>query len=177
MAEETSDEQSTEEAWNRPPLTGFLGTVARVGGSFFYVGHLPKFPGTWATAVAGVMYAAMLGLGAANHWSILGLAVGFSLLSLLLAPWAERAYGRKDPGNFVLDEFAGYFVTLLFLPSYSVAAGLAAFAAFRVFDIFKPPPAAQLERVGGGAGILLDDLAAGVYANLTVRLVLHILGL
>ncbi len=68
----------------------------------------------------------------------------------------------------VIDETAGLFVTLfgLSLTPWNVGAG---FVLFRLFDILKPPPAARAERIPGGTGIVLDDLIAGVYANLAVR--------
>ncbi len=122
------------------------------------------------------MYAAMVAAGAANHASVAGLALFFSALALIAGSGAERAFGRKDPPRFVLDEFAGYFLTVSFLGSYTYLAGFIGFLAFRLFDIIKPFPARRLEQLPRAWGILLDDLAAAVYANLTLRLALLIFG-
>ena len=94
-----------------------------------------------------------------------------------LGQWATEYYGRKDPGSCVLDEGAGICSTALFLRLYpdrrEYWALLAVFVAFRIFDILKPPPAKQLERLPYGWGILLDDLAAAVYANIACQLLLR----
>jgi phosphatidylglycerophosphatase A len=79
-----------------------------------------------------------------------------------------------DPSIIVIDEIVGVWVALWMLP-YSVTAIAVAFLAFRLFDIVKPPPARQLERLPAGWGIMLDDVAAGVYANLATRCVLLLL--
>jgi phosphatidylglycerophosphatase A len=101
----------------------------------------------------------------------------FSVLNVGMAPWAIKEFGNKDPGKFVLDEAAGICLTILFLPMRTGwGAGIAlaaAFVAFRIFDITKPPPARQLEGLPMGWGILMDDLAAGVYANLVCQVVLR----
>ena len=84
--------------------------------------------------------------------------------------------GRKDPGPVVLDEAAGICLTLLFQPfKHGAWVFVAGFLAFRLFDITKPPPARQLEKLPAGWGILLDDLAAAVYANLLCQLLLRII--
>jgi phosphatidylglycerophosphatase A len=96
-------------------------------------------------------------------------------LCVALGGWAQEFLGRKDPGPVVLDEAAGVCLTLLAQPMrhWQWAVALA-FVAFRVFDITKPPPARQLERLPRGWGILLDDLAAAVYANLVCQGVLRL---
>lgn len=123
-------------------------------------------PGTFGTLL-GV---ALAWLAASDLW-IAAAAAAVTLLGVPLAAYAERREGRKDPGSFVLDEVAGYLVAVLYLPPGWTVLGLA-FVAFRLFDIAKPWPVRSLERLSGGWGVMLDDLAAGVYANLLVRLVL-----
>jgi phosphatidylglycerophosphatase A len=76
---------------------------------------------------------------------------------------AERAPARKDPGAIVIDEVAGMALSVLLLPR-TAGVLLAAFVLFRVFDVVKPYPANALQRLRGGAGVMLDDLVAGVYA-------------
>ena len=84
------------------------------------------------------------------------------LLGRSLGAWAEEYAGRKDPGFFVLDEVVGYLLCVAWVTGPSPLALLVAFCAFRFFDILKPPPVSRLERVGGGDGIMLDDVAAGL---------------
>jgi phosphatidylglycerophosphatase A len=84
---------------------------------------------------------------------------------------AERALGVEDPGPVVIDEVVGMLVSLLFLPG-TWPVMVAAFIAFRVFDIVKPWPAGRLEDVPGGWGVMADDVMAGVYANLTIQILL-----
>jgi phosphatidylglycerophosphatase A len=83
-----------------------------------------------------------------------------------------RNSGMKDPQNVVIDEVAGQWITLLFVP-VAWQTVLAGFILFRGFDILKPPPVRQLERLPEGTGIVVDDVAAGVYALLMMQLLLH----
>jgi phosphatidylglycerophosphatase A len=104
-----------------------------------------------------------------------------------LTPVAERTkaifqpggHATPDPSIVVIDEIVGMLTALVFLPTTAAAYGCA-FILFRGFDIIKPPPARQLEPVPHGWGILLDDLVAGVYANILtqviIRLVFPLLG-
>jgi len=86
------------------------------------------------------------------------------LIGIPLCGAASRMLGRHDPGNIVWDEMVGYWLTVAFVP-VSWAWWLAAFVAFRLFDILKPWPIRQLERrLGGGLGIMVDDVVAAVYA-------------
>jgi phosphatidylglycerophosphatase A len=90
----------------------------------------------------------------------------------VVGAWAatrtEVSLGTTDPGPVVIDEVMGQCVTLVAAP-FSWPVALAGFVLFRAFDIVKPPPARQLERAHGGWGIMLDDLAAGVYAAAAVQ--------
>ena len=79
--------------------------------------------------------------------------------------------GRKDPGLVVVDEVAGQWITLVGMP-FTAPVVLAGFVLFRVMDIVKPWPARALERLPGGWGIMADDVAAGIYAQLLLRVLL-----
>jgi phosphatidylglycerophosphatase A len=81
---------------------------------------------------------------------------------------------HPDPSVVVVDEVVGMWASLLFLPA-EPAALIVAFVTFRIFDIVKPPPCAALERAGNGWGIMLDDLAAGAYANAVTWITLGII--
>jgi phosphatidylglycerophosphatase A len=143
--------------------------------TFFGLGRLPLFGGTWGTVGAAVVHGLIAWLiGTANAPWLMGVLAGAATVaSVLLCPWAERFYARKDPKVFVMDEVAGYFLTVAFFPSHSQwAVGIWSFIFFRIFDIIKPPPIRRIEKVGRGWGIVLDDLLAGLYAALCVALVL-----
>jgi phosphatidylglycerophosphatase A len=99
------------------------------------------------------------------------------VIALVVGIWsagvAERSMG-KDPGPVVIDEVLGMLVTLAFLDVNPIGA-LVGFFLFRVLDVVKPYPADRLEHLHGGAGIMLDDLMAGVYCNLILRMVIMLL--
>ncbi|MBT3201065.1 MAG: phosphatidylglycerophosphatase A, partial [Phycisphaerales bacterium] len=92
----------------------------------------------------------------------------------------EKAFGKKDPSQCTADEWAGQALTMLALPMIGPGAWitcLVGFGMFRLFDITKPPPVRQLEKLPQGWGVLVDDLAAGVYANIASQLILRLLPL
>ena len=151
-----------------------MGNVLRLAFvSFGFLGCSPIVPGTVGT-LGGVLVAWLLGLSGVNF--IAGALVVCAVLYAIgrsLGDWAERYAGKKDPGIFVVDEVIGYLVTILWFEAPSLTALVVAFFVFRFFDIAKPPPARRLEALGGGDGILLDDVAAGLY-GLAVMVLLRL---
>jgi len=144
--------------------------------TFGGAGLLPQAPGTWGSAAAALLVWLIWHWIGPTSWVFFLLAglILSCVLCIMLGGWAQDFLGRKDPGPVVLDEVAGICLTLLALPmKHPGLAVLVAFVAFRVFDVTKPPPARQLERLPAGWGILLDDLAAAVYANLVCQAVLR----
>lgn len=145
-------------------------TLAHLLATAAYSGHFPIAPGTVGSAAGLVVWAAARAAGA-------GIVVEIALAAALLVAgaWAatvvERQTGTTDPGIVVVDEVMGMIVTLVAAP-FSVPAAIAGFFLFRAFDIVKPPPARALEKAHGGWGIMLDDLAAGIYAWIALRLLL-----
>jgi phosphatidylglycerophosphatase A len=103
--------------------------------------------------------------------TLLGVAAA-TAIGIPAASVVERESGREDPGFVVIDEVAGQWLTLAVAP-VEMGHALLGLALFRLFDITKPWPARQLERLHGGTGIVLDDLAAGLY-GLLVMLVIRI---
>jgi len=144
-------------------------------------GYLPVAPGTWGSAaVCGIYLAVASATGGKRLWvdgTMALLAVVATITCGLLGRFTERAFGRKDPGQCTLDEWAGQALTLFWLPPGSgwsgwlISAGMA-FVTFRVFDILKPPPIRHLEKLPYGWGIVADDLLAGFYANIAARIIL-----
>ena len=149
--------------------------------TFFYTGLSPIAPGTVgslaASAVLYLLFALINPTFAVWQLVLLTGLLLASIFSVALGKWAVRNYHRKDPQMFVLDEVAGICLTNLFLPIKGMHGPLTfalAFVAFRIFDIIKPPPARQLEKLRAGWGILMDDLAAAVYASLLCQILLHL---
>jgi phosphatidylglycerophosphatase A len=135
--------------------------------SFGFLGLSPFAPGTAGT-VGGVALAWLF--ARTEHylfWSLLACAVLYGI-GRSLGEWSERYAGKKDPGFFVVDEVIGYLVTCLWTRGPSPLALTVAFFLFRFLDVVKPPPARALERLGGGDGILLDDVMAGLYGLLVM---------
>ena len=145
--------------------------------SLFGLGYLPGMPGTWGSLGAALIYLALLLTpGLPLFGACLAAAAVFSVLTVSLGARAEKAFGVKDPSHVVTDEAAGYFLSAAFLlPAKPLFAAALAFFLFRFFDIVKPPPARRLEKLPGGWGVLLDDLAAGIYACAAGHMVLALI--
>lgn len=137
------------------------------------LGHVRFAPGTFGS-VEGLFFCYLLSLIPLPAAVLF--IIGFIVFSIRVSGEAEKSVGKKDPGCVIIDEIAGMMVTMAGLPftPLSAAAGL---VLFRGFDILKPPPIRTLqERLGGGAGIVLDDVAAGIAAHILLRLMLNVLG-
>ncbi len=140
-------------------------------------GYSPVAPGT-AGSVVGVGIAVLLavfsGLGSFSGTIYALFAVFVFFAGVWSAGRAEVIYGQKDCGKIVIDEIAGMLVTLYLIPFdwRWLAAG---FLLFRFFDITKPFPARTIDRrMGGGWGVMLDDIAAGIYANIALRIIVRL---
>lgn len=132
-----------------------------------FLGASPVAPGTFGT-LGGVAIAWLLsGTEQFQLWILVAAAI-VTFVGIALGEWAEVYAEGKDPQFFVLDEVAGYLLTIWWFEGPSLLTLFVAFCAFRFFDIVKPPPIRKVERVGGGAGIVLDDLVAGVYGLVLV---------
>ena len=121
--------------------------------------------GLWLTANVVLILVLAWALSYTDNfllWSLVACAVIY-VVGRSLGDWSEQYAGKKDPGIFVLDEVLGYMVTVLWTGGPTLLTLTVAFFVFRFFDIFKPPPARRLEALGGGDGILLDDVIAGLY--------------
>jgi len=139
--------------------------------SFGYVGFAPAAPGTVGAAAAIPLFMALR--WADSPWLEVAACAALVVAGAWSARLTEQALGVEDPGPVVIDEVVGMLVSLLFLPG-TWPVILAAFVAFRVFDIVKPWPAGRLEHVPGGWGVMADDVMAGVYANLTIQILIWV---
>jgi phosphatidylglycerophosphatase A len=144
---------------SKPKAVMFLAT----GG---YVGYAPFASGTFGSLVGlPIVFGLSKTSGAVALVSVIALTLG----AVWVAHRAEKALNAKDPGCIVIDEIAGMCVTMLFIP-LTLATGLAGFFLFRLFDVIKPPPIRQMERMlPGGWGVVMDDVAAGIMANIVLR--------
>jgi len=142
--------------------------------TFFGVGRLKPGPGTWgslATTLLWWLIASHIPPG--TRVAAIGFLIALSVaVGIPAATLEARGCGKKDPSHVVIDEVAGQLVTLIAVP-IGWKPLLAGFILFRAFDILKPPPIRQLERLPEGTGIVVDDLGAGVYALIVVQLLLH----
>ena len=134
--------------------------------SFGYVGYFPIAPGTAGSLAGLVLFAFIRWIG------VPAIELGAIVVVFAVGVWAangtEIAVGRKDPGIVVIDEVLGMLITLAVLPVsiWGVALG---FLFFRALDVLKPYPAAQLEHIHGGMGIMADDAVAGIYSHILLR--------
>jgi phosphatidylglycerophosphatase A len=149
-------------------------TWATLVATFFGIGRLRPGPGSWGSAATVFLWAALAhSLTPALRTPVaIALAVAVTVIGIPAATQVARGSGIKDPQYVVIDEVAGQLVALIAVP-LAWKSFLAGFILFRVFDIVKPPPVRQLEALPEGAGIVLDDVAAGLYALGIVHLLLH----
>lgn len=147
-------------------------------GTFFGAGLLRPGPGTYGSVAAVLLwYAAAHVFHPLPTTLALGTLLAAILVTLVGIPAATivaRESGREDPGHVVIDEVAGQLFALVAIPDLWPAA-LLALLLFRFFDILKPPPIRQIERLPAGTGIMLDDVAAGLFALVLGHLLLALI--
>ena len=146
-----------------------MGTFLHLVATGLYSGYLPVAPGTWATLLIGVPLC--IGFKCLGELGFLISVVGIMALSVVSSGFVEKKLEEKDPPFVVVDEIAGFLTSMILVP-ISVTHVVCACVFFRLFDILKPYPIRIIEqRFPGGWGITLDDVMAGLYANLCVHLV------
>jgi len=137
----------------------------------FGSGCAPVAPGTFGTMAAVALYIPLSWLSLPLYLLMLGLVI---LAGIWLCGRTSKDLGVHDHGGIVWDEFAGYFVTMIAAPPGWISLMLG-FVLFRLFDIWKPWPIRVLDRrVGGGLGIMVDDLLAGFYALVLLQLIYRV---
>lgn len=135
----------------------------------FFSGYSPIFPGTGGSLV-GLAFYLIPGIEVTFIFSIV-ITVTF-FLGVYTSAYIERRLG-DDPQIIVVDEIVGMWLSLFLMPK-SLWLIVLAFILFRLFDIVKPPPARNVEKIKNGWGIMLDDVFAGIYANISVRILMFI---
>jgi len=142
--------------------------------TFFGIGRLRLGPGSWGSAATVLLWwAAARALPPNLRTPVaIAFAVIVTLIGIPAATHVARASGTKDPQFVVIDEVAGQLIGLIAVP-VAWKTFLAGFILFRAFDITKPPPVRQLEKLPEGTGIVLDDVAAGFYALVVMQVLLR----
>lgn len=125
-------------------------------------GLVPRAPGTVGSIVGLAIHGMLVRLPVVGYWASIAAVI---LVGSWAAGRAEVIFQREDDGRITVDEVAGMLVSLAWLPA-RLDVALAGFLMFRIFDIAKPFPVRRFERIGGGVGVMADDLMAGAYANL-----------
>jgi len=163
----------------RGPLDYFALAIATFG-----VGFIPIAPGTWGSLVGVGIYLLLrtkaLGEFSGFEFTLILTIQVITLSGIWAASRTERISGRKDPGKVVVDEVAGQLVSLIptLMPILSAPLWImVSFILFRFFDIVKPYPARDMERLHGGLGIMCDDWVAGIYAATVLTFVAEMMRL
>ena len=132
-------------------------------------GYSPIAPGT-AGSLLAVLCAFFL-INGNMLWLIIATVV-ITIIGTMSSTFVEKDLGKEDPSIVVVDEVAGMWISLLFLPVTPWIYG-AAFLLFRIFDVLKPYPINSLQKLDGGLGIMMDDVVAGIYTLLIMQFYLH----
>jgi phosphatidylglycerophosphatase A len=131
-----------------------------------YIGYAPVAPGTFGSAAGLLVFMAVRSSGS---YAVEAAAI---VILFVIGVWsgtqAEHHFGGIDPAPVVMDEVVGMLITLAFIPVTWMGA-FVGFLVFRLFDVFKPWPAARFERLPGGLGVMADDGMAAVYGNLVMH--------
>lgn len=136
-----------------------------------YVGYAPFAPGTFGS-IWGVVICFFLSSSGIITYGVVSLSI------LLIAVWASaiasKHFDKKDPREIVCDEIAGYIFAMFLIP-FTALNAIIIFLLFRFFDIVKPFPIGLIDRrMSGGTGIVLDDVMAGIYANIAFRIIMKL---
>jgi phosphatidylglycerophosphatase A len=146
-----------------------LNFFEKLFGSGFYTGFIPFISGTFGSLAALIIYYIP---GFENPLILIPAIIIFTFYGIYVGNKFELVYG-KDPSECTIDEVVGMWISLLFLPKTILISSLA-FVIWRILDIIKPFPARNFEKLKGGTGIILDDIASGIYTFIIVHIILII---
>ena len=140
--------------------------LSKVIATVFFIGYIPFAPGTFGSLAA----LAFMWIFKPDVLMLLAILATVFIAGVSSSHAVEKHTGIKDGRHIVIDEFAGYLASVIFLPLTAVYL-IAAFFLFRFFDILKPPPIKNVEKMfHGGLGIMLDDLLAGIFTNIILQI-------
>lgn len=141
-------------------------SISKVIATVFFIGYIPFAPGTFGS-LAGLVFIWIFRPDFLQQ--IIILTAGF-IIGVLSSQVVEKDFKIKDSRHIVIDEFIGYLASVIYLP-LTVGYLIAAFFLFRFFDILKPPPIRNLEKIfSGGIGVMIDDLLAGIFTNIILQI-------
>ena len=146
--------------------------LVRLIATFFYIGQIPVAPGSLATAAA-VWLAFLLQPSIALYLLVLAVV---TVLGFMVSGRMEELEKQKDPSCVVIDEVAGCLIAFFLLPLSTPVVGTT-FFLFRAFDMFKIYPVNRFEERPAAQGIMLDDIVAGIYTNLTMQVAIRLAGM
>ncbi|MDD5644568.1 MAG: phosphatidylglycerophosphatase A [bacterium] len=153
---------------NKNKISGRIGVITA---TFFGAGYFPKAPGSVGTLIGFIIYFLLKDAVVLTHICFFALnCIGF-----FVSGRAEKTLGKKDPGCIIIDEIAAVYFIFLFVDipeGLLYPALVTGFIVYRLYDIYKPLGIDGLQRLRGSMGIMLDDILAAVYANVTLRAVL-----
>ncbi len=136
------------------------------------IGYLPGAPGTYGTILAAFVYYFLL----PDHYSLYLICLTISVvIGVISAGKAEQIFGVRDSPHIVIDEISGFWLAMCGLPK-GWGCIILGIVLFRLFDILKPFPIKSLESLSGGIGIVADDLMAGLYTLIILKLLIYIFG-
>lgn len=142
-----------------------LNFIDKLMGSGFYTGYIPFASGTFGSLAGLIIYYIP---GFEKPVIMISAIIIFTIYGIYVGSQFEKVYG-KDPAECTIDEIVGMWISLLFLPKI-LWVSVVVFLLWRLFDIIKPFPARQLEKLQGGTGIMIDDIVSGFYVLLIVHL-------
>ena len=140
--------------------------------TYFYLGYSPVAPGTAGTLGAVPLFY-LLSFYLSNL-QYLAASLLIIIIAIAVSSEAVKIFNKQDPNEVVIDEVAGFLVAMAFI-NPTILNVVLGFFLFRVFDIFKPFPCRTMERLRGGYGIVMDDIAAGIWTNISLIVINYIL--
>ncbi len=136
--------------------------LAEILATVFYLGRIPGAPGTWGS-IAAVLVWLILPEQMLSVFIFSGILIFLAVIGIWVSQLVESASGTTDPSEIIIDEWVGQWIALLALPQTWISAVIA-LIFFRIFDIAKPWPINNLQKLPGGWGIMVDDIVAGIFA-------------
>jgi len=144
--------------------------LVKASSTVFFTGYLPLIPGTFGSIFGVGLFYLLKGTTAVTYFLFI---FGIIALGLITSGRTEKLLNKKDPGCIVIDEVAGMLIALSFIP-YDFKIIFLGFLIFRILDTLKPYPAARLQNKHGAAGVMGDDLVAGIYTNIVLQVILKL---